>query len=208
MKNKKTAILIAIALSVAIFTACSKDSNKAMDSSSKTEESQQVENSTDKTESEHKTDSTGKADSTDKKDSTDLTSSKDISNNVTKIKGRKKEFLDRLDNIQKELDALPEKKDSDNGITNAMRSYYGKSYEAYDKELNEIYALLKEQLSKDVMEKLKAEEIAWIKEKEDAANKEAAQYKGGTFEYVAYYISLYESTKERCYELVQTYMTD
>lgn len=34
------------------------------------------------------------------------------------------------------------------------------------------------------------------------------EYKGGTFEFVAYNISLYESTKDRCYELVNEYMED
>lgn len=47
----------------------------------------------------------------------------------------------KLDNIQKELDALLEKKDSDKGVTNDMKSYYGISYVTYDKALNEIYAL-------------------------------------------------------------------
>lgn len=58
------------------------------------------------------------------------------------------------------------------------------------------------------MENLQTEEIKWIKQKEDTANKSASQYEGGTFEFVAYNISLYESTKNRCYELVNNYMTD
>lgn len=131
-----------------------------------------------------------------------------ITNASTKIEERREEFLGRLDNIQKQLDALPEKKDSDAGITNAMRSYYGEAFDMYDEALNEIYSLLKEQLSQDAMKSLKDEENNWIAEKEDAANKEAAQYKGGTFEFVAYNMSLYESTKKRCYELVNNYMTD
>ncbi|MDN4607008.1 lysozyme inhibitor LprI family protein [Sporosarcina highlanderae] len=126
---------------------------------------------------------------------------------VTKIEGRTG-FIERLDNIQKELDALPEKEDSDKGVTNAMKSYYGVSYERYDKELNEIYALLKKSLSPKTMNELKTKQIKWIKQKEIAAEEERKKYDGGTFEYVAYYISLYESTKNRCYELVNEYMTD
>ncbi|NBI08329.1 lysozyme inhibitor LprI family protein [Senegalia massiliensis] len=131
-----------------------------------------------------------------------------IKNTVTKVKGRRKEFIERLDNIQEELNALPEKKDSDKGSTNAMKSYYGKAYEMYDEELNDIYALLKQELSPEVMENLKAEQLKWIKEKEEKANKEMKKYEGGTFELVSNYVSLYESTKERCYELVNQYMTD
>ncbi|MEK4250562.1 lysozyme inhibitor LprI family protein [Paenibacillus sp. FSL W7-1287] len=131
-----------------------------------------------------------------------------IEDTVSKIEARKKEFIEKLDNIQKELDALPEKKDSDEGVTNAMKNYYGISYEMYDKALNEIYALLKEKLSPETMDTLKTEQIKWIEQKEDTANEERKKYEGGTFENVAYYISTYESTKERCYELVNEYMTD
>jgi uncharacterized protein YecT (DUF1311 family) len=125
----------------------------------------------------------------------------------TKVAG-KTEYLNKLDNIQKELDAMPDKKDSDKGVTNAMKNYYGVSYEKYDDALNEIYALLKKELSPEVMKELQAEQLKWIEQKEAKAEKERLKYEGGTFENVAWYISLYESTKDRCYELVNEYMTD
>ena len=125
-----------------------------------------------------------------------------------RIEGRKTEFINKLDNIQKELDALPEKEGSDKGETNAMKSYYGLAYEMYDKELNEIYALLKKELSPGTMKDLKDKQIKWIEQKEKTAEEERLKFNGGTFEYVAWYISLYESTKDRCYELVNEYMTD
>lgn len=129
-------------------------------------------------------------------------------NIVTKIEGRRIEFIEKLDNIQKELDALPEKKDSDKGVTNAMKNYYGISYEMYDKALNEIYSMLREELSPEAMNELKNEQMKWIEQKENTANEERKKYEGGTFENVAYYISTYESTKERSYELVNEYMTE
>ncbi|MGM0840173.1 MAG: lysozyme inhibitor LprI family protein [Bacillota bacterium] len=125
----------------------------------------------------------------------------------TKVAGKTK-YLNKLDNIQKELDAMPDKKDSDKGVTNAMKNYYGVSYERYDDALNEIYSLLKKELSPEVMKELKAEQVKWIEQKEEKAEKERLKYEGGTFENVAWYISLYESTKDRCYELVNEYMTD
>lgn len=124
---------------------------------------------------------------------------------VTKVVG-KQAYLAKLDNIQKELDAMPDKKDSDKGATNAMKNYYGVSYEKYDDALNEIYSLLKEKLSPEVMAELKTEQVKWIEEKEAKAEKERLKYEGGTFENVAWYISLYKSTKDRCYELVEEYM--
>lgn len=126
---------------------------------------------------------------------------------LSKVAG-KTEYLNQLDNLQKELDAMPDKKDSDKGVTNAMKNYYGVSYERYDDALNEIYSLLKKELSPEVMKELKAEQVKWIEQKEENAEKERLKYEGGTFENVAWYISLYESTKDRCYELVKEYMTD
>jgi uncharacterized protein YecT (DUF1311 family) len=89
-----------------------------------------------------------------------------------------------------------------------MKNYYGVAYEKYDEALNEIYALLKKELSPKVMAGLKSEQVKWIKEKEELAEKERLKYEGGTFENVAWYISWYESTKDRCYELVGEYMMD
>ncbi|MDR3594215.1 lysozyme inhibitor LprI family protein [Clostridium sp.] len=192
MKNKKIALLMVISLSMIILAACTKDTKKIQDSI-------------------NTVDNTSRADSS--VSTNETTANKNIqetntTNIVTKIEGRREEFLGRLDSIQKQLDDLPEKKDSDAGITNAMRSYYGESYDMYDEALNEIYSLLKEKLSQDTMKNLQTEEIKWIAQKEETANKEASQYKGGTFELVAYNMSLYESTKNRCYELVNNYMTD
>ncbi|KAA0566491.1 DUF1311 domain-containing protein [Bacillus sp. CH30_1T] len=126
---------------------------------------------------------------------------------ISKVEGRK-DYLNKLDNIQKEMDAMPYKKDSDKGVTNAMKNYYGVSYDKYDNALNEIYTLLKKELSPEVMKELKAEQLKWIEQKEEKAEKERLKYEGGTFENVALLISLYESTKNRCYELVNEYMTD
>ncbi|AND83883.1 DUF1311 domain-containing protein [Clostridium tyrobutyricum] len=202
MKNKRNIFLMVIVLSIITLTACTKDNKKNQNSANKTEQNWQVKDSMNKVENTDKTASVN-----------DMKANKNIheantTNTMTKIEIGREAFLGRLDNIQKEIDALPEKKDSDAGVTNAMRSYYGKSYDMYDRELNEIYALLKKQLSPETMKNLQTEQIKWIEHKEAEANKEASQYKGGTFEFVAYNSSLYNSTKKRCYELVNKYMTD
>lgn len=196
MKIKKILILILISLSLITLSACNKDNKTNQNPSNKTEQRQQLDDSLNKVDN--------------KKDPkvNENISETDTPSTISKIEGRRNEFIEKLDNIQKELDSLPEKKDSDAGITNAMRSYYGISYDMYDKALNEIYDLLKNDLSPETMSDLQTQQIKWIQEKEAAANKESEQYKGGTFEFVAYNSSLYESTKERCYELVNNYMTD
>lgn len=211
MRSKKIVLSMVIALSIITFAACAKDSKINQNTLSITEQNQQVKDSIDKADNTNKVDNNHKTTSPATTSDTNANkNSKETnpSNPGSKIEGRRKEFLEKLDNIQKELDALPVKKDSDAGITNAMRSYYGISYDMYDKAINEIYTLLKNQLSSETMKTLQTEQIKWIKQKEADANNEASQFKGGTFEFVAFNSSLYESTKKRCYELVNNYMTD
>lgn len=71
-----------------------------------------------------------------------------------------------------------------------MKSYYGHLNEMGDKELNQIYTLLKSGLTPDIMKDVKAEQLKWIEEKEKKAEDERLEYNGGTFEDVAWYISL------------------
>lgn len=208
-KWKRLSIAALFTMLFVSMSACSHSSDEGSESDTipaSTEDSSQS------------TDSTGESDTTEKnqlepssnEDSTaqvDTSQEKDSTTAKTKVEG-KKEYLEKLDNIQKELDAMPEKKDSDKGITIAMKNYYGISYDKYDDALNEIYALLKKELSPEIMEELKTEEVNWIEQKEEKAKKARLKYEGGTFENVAWYISLYESTKDRCYELVKEYMKD
>lgn len=205
MKNKMIALVMVTALSTTILAGCANESKKVQETIIKSEQNEQVTNSPNKVDNTIKVDSSV---STNESTENKNTQQSDVTSKVTKIEGRREEFLGKLDNIQKQLDILPEKKDSDAGITIAMRGFYGESYDMYDKALNEIYSLLKAQLSQDTMKKLQTEQIKWIKQKENTAKKDASSFEGGTFELVAYNSSLYESTKKRCYELVNNYMTD
>lgn len=209
MKAKNILFFIVITLSLITLVSCSKDSKKSESSINKIEEkNQQIKPDVNDVNNEDNITATDSSSSPNKENINDNTQESNPRNPVTKIDGRRKEFIEKLDNIQKELDSLPEKKDSDAGITNAMRSFYGISYDMYDKALNEIYALLKEQLSPETMQNLQSEQIKWIEKKEATATNEAEKYKGGSFEFVAYNSSLYGTTKNRCYELVNNYMTD
>ncbi|GAA0108233.1 MULTISPECIES: lysozyme inhibitor LprI family protein [Clostridium] len=209
MKAKNILFFIIITLSLITLVSCSKDSKKSESSINKIEEkNQQIKPDVNDVNNKDNITATDSSSSPNKENINDNTQESNPRNPVTKIEGRRKEFIEKLDNIQKELDSLPEKKDSDAGITNAMRSFYGISYDMYDKALNEIYALLKEQLSSETMQNLQSEQIKWIEKKEATATNEAEKYKGGSFEFVAYNSSLYGTTKNRCYELVNNYMTD
>ncbi|WP_238885432.1 lysozyme inhibitor LprI family protein [Clostridium sp. YIM B02551] len=123
---------------------------------------------------------------------------------TTKIEGRKEEFLGRLDCIQKQINDLPEKKQYDQGVSSVGGIYSATSYYMYDEALNEIYDLLKGQLSSDEMKNLEKEEVKWITNKENK-EKELDKQSAST---ITRYSVLCELTKNRCYELVKYYMTD
>ena len=113
-------------------------------------------------------------------------------------------YLDKYAKLEKELkDSLAEKY---NGTTLDMREAAGIEYTSWDDLLNEVYGVLQEQLSKDEMDKLRAEQIEWLTIRDSKAEESAKEFEGGTMEPLAHTTSLGESTKERCYELISNYM--
>ena len=56
------------------------------------------------------------------------------------------------------------------------------------------------------MKKLQSEEIQWISNRDAKAKEASSEMKGGTMEPVIYVNSLADTTKQRCYELVEKYM--
>lgn len=119
-------------------------------------------------------------------------------------KGQKQLYINKLNNIEAGLKDLEEKYDS--GITIEMKEAAGEEYRRWDNALNEIYNLLKTQLSSSDMKQLKEEEIQWISNKEKKAKEDSLEFKGGTMESLVYINSLAKTTKDRCYELVEKYM--
>lgn len=115
----------------------------------------------------------------------------------------KAKYLQKLDDIQQglsDLDSLYA------GNTLEMKQAASEEYSRWDKALNEIYAELKAKLPQDKMDKLQEEEIKWIDDKENNAKKESKKFEGGTMEGLTYLSCLAQSTKDRCYELVNNYM--
>jgi uncharacterized protein YecT (DUF1311 family) len=115
----------------------------------------------------------------------------------------KQKYKTKLDNVEIGLKYLKEK---EAGTTMDMREAADEKYKRWDTALNEIYSVLKKQLSSSDMKKLQSEEIQWISDRDAKAKEDSLKYKGGTMEPLVYSISLFEITKERCYELVEKYM--
>jgi curved DNA-binding protein CbpA len=123
---------------------------------------------------------------------------------TTITESKKEEYLQKLNNIEKgliDLEYLYE-----NGITSEMIEAESETYRRWDHALNEIYTVLKNQLSSDEMNKLRQEQRQWITNRDNVAETESLEFNGGTMELLQYISTQARLTKERCFELVQDYM--
>ncbi|WP_404458480.1 lysozyme inhibitor LprI family protein [Sutcliffiella horikoshii] len=114
----------------------------------------------------------------------------------------KEKYLHQLDDTKKEAEEL-EPTDSS---TYALKKVENDRWELWDELLNEIYGVLKEQLSAEEMDQLREEQRNWIKFRDDSALEASHKFKGGTQEHLEYVAVLANLTEERCYELVANYM--
>lgn len=114
---------------------------------------------------------------------------------------KKSEYLHKLKRMDNELstvnmgDTMIEMKEAASNI-----------YTMWDNMLNEVYGVLKTQLSEQEMESLREEQRQWITERDKKAKEAAAQFEGGTMEGLEYTSVLGSITRIRCYELVDEYM--
>ena len=79
----------------------------------------------------------------------------------------------------------------------------GQKYQVWDNELNSVWKRLEGTLSKDAMERLRAEERTWITQKEKAMQQEAAAYGSGSMASMAYAEKGTELTRARVYVLAE-----
>ncbi|PGT81203.1 lysozyme inhibitor LprI family protein [Bacillus sp. AFS040349] len=133
----------------------------------------------------------------------DETEDENISEESVVSEGNKQKYLDKLTSIEK---AATEIRNNNDGTTFGMRKSQEEILEKWDQALNEIYQVLEKQLPADEMEKLRQEQRKWITLRDETAKEDASQFEGGTMEPLEYTASLANTTKERCYELVENYM--
>ena len=120
-----------------------------------------------------------------------------------KEESKKQGYIIKLDNIEIGLKDLDKKS---SGTTQEMLAAAGDRYKRWDTALNEIYNVLKVQLPSSDIKKLQSEEILWISNRDATAKKASLEMKGGSIEPVIFTRSLADTTKIRCYELVEKYM--
>ena len=79
----------------------------------------------------------------------------------------------------------------------------GQKFKVWDNELNSVWKRLENTLSKDAMNRLRAEERTWISQKEKAMQQEAAAFGGGSMASMAYAEKGTELTRARVYVLAE-----
>jgi uncharacterized protein YecT (DUF1311 family) len=101
-----------------------------------------------------------------------------------------------------------EKKERNNEYQNdgQMTQDFGFNFELWDALLNEVYQVLKTQLSNSEMNQLKQEQLSWIQIKDKKAQEEYDKSGGGTLSSMVRAETLFKLTKERTKLLVNQYM--
>ncbi|GAA0075811.1 hypothetical protein UT300005_01890 [Clostridium sp. CTA-5] len=209
MKQKVIMCLVLIGLTGFNLIGCT-NSNK--DIPPKNEQQENVSNENSKT---NQNDITEANNDSDTKSNAKTVENSKVTNNKDKTvkennetqktqESTKQIYINKLDIIKLGMKDLDEKDAT--GITANMVSAAGERHKRWDDALNEIYGVLKKQLSSDDMKKLENEEIKWISCRDNTAKNDSSPYEGGSIYPYIYTLSLAETTKERCYELVEKYM--
>lgn len=100
--------------------------------------------------------------------------------------------------------ALKEKALTDSTMTQAdLNDNAMYSYQVWDDVLNMQWRLLLDNLDEQTMEELTREQLAWIQEKEAAAEEAAAEVGGGSLSPIFYYGKAAEMTRNRVYVLAE-----
>lgn len=86
------------------------------------------------------------------------------------------------------------------------KQQYSQNYQLWDGLLNEIYGVLKTQLSASEMSKLQSDQRQWIESRDAAAQETFDEEGGGTLSQAEQVRTLWELTRDRCYILVYNYM--
>lgn len=112
--------------------------------------------------------------------------------------------LAEIEGAEKEEAVLKDLVLTDKTLSQAdLNSNAQKRYKIWDDLLNWEWELLKENLDPDAMGELTQDQLAWIREKEAAAEEAAAEAEGGSLTPILYYGKAAEMTRERAYALAE-----
>lgn len=131
---------------------------------------------------------------------TSITSSNNSTTNSSTTKSLKETYLEKYNKLAEELSTL-ERSYSNSSTETEKKELANKKYSKWDEFLNEIWTTLTENMESSEFEVLTQVQISWITEKESIAKN-----KGGSLDSLEGLKSLSESTKSRCYTLINNYM--
>lgn len=114
-----------------------------------------------------------------------------------------KEYEDRLDQTASQITQYRSARND--ATANSM--YMAAEYEwgLWDNELNTLYSMLRVRMNEEEAEKLKQEELSWLKERDAAAEKAASKTNSQMSRNTAYLEASARETKDRCYKLLEEY---
>jgi uncharacterized protein YecT (DUF1311 family) len=123
-------------------------------------------------------------------------------NGHSKLADERYKYIGKLEDIQNQIDSFLENYET----TADMMQGTSTELKLWDDALNEIYGQIKENTNSKEMESIKQKQLDWINYRDKKAKEESEKEGDGSLSGVVYNSELAELTKERCYELVNTYM--
>ena len=120
------------------------------------------------------------------------------------MESKKAIYLSKMNSLETKL--RNELASLDTGVTIDMHNSAYIEYNAWDKMLNEIWGILKNQLPESEMSALAKKQVEWISYKENAGESAADEFSTGSYAPIAEVTSLVQNTKARCYELINNYI--
>ena len=126
---------------------------------------------------------------------------------ASSVLGEEKEYTleelkDRLQTEEEQIAAQEAAVDS-NPASRYMAAEY--AWNLWDGELNLIYSHIRSHMSEEEAENLKREEVAWLKERDLAAEQAYVQNDTPPKQSIQYITISAQKTRERCYELLEQY---
>lgn len=112
------------------------------------------------------------------------------------------DFRKRFAEAEEASETFGKNKGMDSGTDQAAAE---QEYVLWDYELNFVYGAIREHLTKDEADELKALELEWMRERDLYADKVLAANKGISAKSAEYLKRMTEKTKERCYWLLDQY---
>ncbi|MFC4323000.1 lysozyme inhibitor LprI family protein [Litchfieldia salsa] len=208
MSNKREMLMVLLTVVLVFFLTACGTSHEESTNILNTNSTQNTNDDSQNADSTENNSNTGNTDT----DTVETSEKVDTSSNVSAKEeppvsnedeaGLKEEYVKKLNDTKKETEKL----EATDSSTYALKKVENDRWEIWDRLLNDIYGVLKEQLSQEKMDQLKEEQRNWIKSRDKSALEASKKYEGGTQEHLEYVIVLANLTEARCYELVEDYM--